>query len=286
MSLAKKRACVDPDSSKISIQRQCELIGLPRSSYYRQPVFGEESTGNLLFMKLIDEEYTQHPFYGSRQMTSFLKRQGYIVNRKRIQRLMRKMGIKSIAPAPNTSKAHPEHKIYPYLLRHLDIICPNQVWSSDITYLPLSGGFVYLVAVMDWYSRYVLSWEISITMENDFCISALESAMRNYGRPEIYNTDQGSQFTSNAFTSILKEKEVLISMDGRGRALDNVFIERLWRSVKYEEVYVNEYESIQYLISRLKVYFDFYNKQRPHSSLGGKTPYEVHWGCQRGLTWQ
>jgi len=207
------------------------------------------------------------------------KPEGYIINRKRVQRLMRKMGIQSIAPKPGTSKPHPEHKIYPYLLRHLSVIRPNQVWSTDITYIPLVGGFVYLVAVIDWFSRYVLSWEVSVNMESEFCISALESAIRRYDQPEIFNTDQGAQFTCNAFTNILKENEVMISMDGRGRALDNVFIERLWRSVKYEEIYPKEYRSVRELILSLKRYFDFYNDQRPHASLNRNTPSEVYSGC-------
>ncbi len=230
-------------------------------------------------MRLIDQEYTDHPFYGSRQMRNYLRRQGYRINRKRVQRLMHKMGIESVAPKPNTSKAHPEHRIYPYLLRNLEVICPDQVWCSDITYIRLAGGFVYLVAVMDWYSRYVLSWEISVTMDDEFCVSALESALRRHGRPDIFNTDQGSQFTGNAFTKTLKEAEVLISMDGRGRAMDNIFIERLWRSVKYEEIYLKEYSSVKELTCSLREYFDFYNTRRPHSSFGGKTPSEVYWEC-------
>lgn len=280
MSLEQKRCCIEPgQQARISVRRQCELIGLPRSSYYRQPVSPQETEENLLLMRLIDQEYTDHPFYGSRQMRNYLRRQGYRINRKRVQRLMHKMGIESVAPKPNTSKAHPEHRIYPYLLRNLEVICPDQVWCSDITYIRLAGGFVYLVAVMDWYSRYVLSWEISVTMDDDFCVSALESALRRHGRPDIFNTDQGSQFTGNAFTGTLKEAEVLISMDGRGRAMDNIFIERLWRSVKYEEIFLKEYSSAQELTLSLRKYFDFYNNRRPHSSLGGKTPAEVYWEC-------
>jgi len=191
------------------------------------------------------------------------------------------MGIASIAPKPSLSKPHPEHKIYPYLLRNLPIVCPDQVWSTDITYVPFPGGFVYLTAVIDWYSRYVLSWEVSVNMESEFCISALESALRRYGSPEIFNTDQGAQFTSIAFTDILKDADVHISMDGRGRALDNVFIERLWRSVKYEEIYPKEYNSVGELIQSLRVYFKFYNGYRPHASLNGKTPADIYAGCQR-----
>ena len=280
MSVSEKRACIEPDHNSLSIQRQCELIGLPRSSYYREQKTAQESEENLALMRLIDEEYTRHPFYGSRQMRNYLRRQGYKVNRKRVQRLMQEMGIQSIAPKPNTSKSHPAHKIYPYLLKNLDIICPDQVWCSDITYIRLSGGFVYLTAVMDWYSRYVLSWEISVTMDSDFCVSALESALRRHGRPEIFNTDQGAQFTSTDFTTMLLDHDVQISMDGKGRATDNIFIERLWRSVKYEEIYLKEYKTVNELIRSLKAYFDFYNNERSHSSLEGRTPAGVYWECR------
>ncbi len=263
--------------------RQCELVGLPRSSYYRHPGLQGETKENLALMLFIDKEYTKYPFYGSRKIRDSLRRKGYKVNRKRIQRLMRKMGIKSIAPQPDTSKSHPEHKVYPYLLRNLDIVCPDQVWSTDITYIPFATGFVYLAAVIDWYSRYVLSWEISMDLEASFCISTLERALRIYGRPEIFNTDQGTQFTSRGFTDVLMGADVQISMDGRGRALDNIFIERLWRSVKYEEIYINEYSSVNDLIQALKVYFDFYNTQRPHASLGIRTPAEVYANCNNLL---
>lgn len=279
MSVSDKRLCIDPKHPDLSVKRQCELITLPRSSYYQQPESQVETLENLRFMRLIDEEYTQHPFYGSRKMRDHLRRQGHTVNRKRIQRLMRKMGIQSIAPKPNTSKAHPAHKIYPYLLKYLKVICPDQVWCTDITYIPLPTGFVYLTAVMDWYSRYVFSWEVSVTMDSSFCVSALESALRTHGTPEIFNTDQGSQFTSKEFTDTLKDAEIMISMDGKGRAMDNIFIERLWRSVKYEEIYLKEYTSVEDLMRSLKVYFDFYNNQRPHASFGGKTPADVYWGC-------
>ena len=230
-------------------------------------------------MRLIDKEYTGHPFYGSRKMRDYLRRQGFKINRKRVQRLMRKMGLQSIAPKPNTSKPHPEHKKYPYLLRKMEITCPNQVWCADITYLPLPGGFVYLTAVMDWYSRYVLSWEVSVTMESSFCVSSLESAFRRYGKPEIFNTDQGVQYTSNDFTSTVLDNNVLLSMDGKGRCMDNIFIERLWRSVKYEEVYLKDYDSVSALIKSLKVYFEFYNNERPHAGLGDMTPAEIYWEC-------
>jgi putative transposase len=279
MSIAEKRSCIDPGHKSLSTVRQCELIELPRSSYYRKSFLSKEPDKNLTLMRLIDEEYTKHPFYGTRKMRDYLRRQGYKMNRKRVQRLMRKMGLQSIAPKPNTSAAHPDHKKYPYLLRNLEIICPDQVWCSDITYIPLPGGFVYLTAVMDWYSRFVLSWEISVTMDSSFCVSALESAFRRYGRPEIFNTDQGSQYTSNDFTSTVLDNDVLISMDGKGRFIDNIFIERLWRTVKYEEVYLKEYTCVEELIKSLKVYFDFYNNERPHAGLEGRTPAETYWEC-------
>ncbi len=279
MSITEKRSCIDPGHKSLSTVRQCELIELPRSSYYRKSFLSKEPDKNFTLMRLIDEEYTKHPFYGTRKMRDYLRRQGYKVNRKRVQRLMRKMGLQSIAPKPNTSAAHPDHKKYPYLLRNLEIICPDQVWCSDITYIPLPGGFVYLTAVMDWYSRFVLSWEISVTMDSSFCVSALESAFRRYGRPEIFNTDQGSQYTSNDFTSTVLDNDVLISMDGKGRFIDNIFVERLWRTVKYEEVYLKEYTCVEELIKSLKVYFDFYNNERPHAGLESRTPAEVYWEC-------
>lgn len=229
-------------------------------------------------MRLIDELFTAHPFYGSRQMRNALRRMGHKTNRKRVQRLMRKMGLQSIAPRPNTSKAHPQHKVYPYLLRGLNIVRPNHVWCSDITYIRLSGGFVYLTAIMDWHSRYVLSWELSVSMESDFCVSSLERALRLYGRPEIFNTDQGSQYTGNDFTGVLKDNQITISMDGKGRFTDNIFIERLWRSVKYEEIYIMEYQSVKDLRFALEQYFEFYNYERPHQSFDGQTPAEIYHG--------
>jgi len=278
VSIAEKRSCIDTSHKSLSIGRQCELIELPRSSYYRKSSVHKESDKNLVLMRLIDKEYTKHPFYGTRKMRNYLHRQGYKINRKRVQRLMRKMGLQSIAPKPNTSKPHPEHKKYPYLLRKMEITCPNQVWCSDITYIPLPGGFVYLTAVMDWHSRYVLSWEVSVTMDSSFCVSSLESAFRRYGRPEIFNTDQGVQYTSNDFTSTVLDNNVLLSMDGKGRCMDNIFIERLWRSVKYEEVYLKDYDSVSDLIKSLKVYFEFYNNERPHAGLGDMTPAEIYGG--------
>jgi len=266
---------IEPDNKELSISRQCELVGLSRSSFYRNPLRGE-SLENLDLMRLIDEEYTRHPFYGSRQMRNHLRRRGHRVNRKRVKRLMQLMGIQSVAPKPSTSKPSTEHKIYPYLLGGLDINRSNQIWCADITYIRMAGGFVYLVAVMDWYSRKVLSWEVSITMDDDFCVSALERAIRRFGTPEIFNTDQGAQFTGRAFTDVLKANGIAISMDGKGRATDNIMIERLWRSVKYEEVYLREYGSVLELIQRLSTYFGFYNEERPHSAFEARTPTEVY----------
>jgi putative transposase len=257
------------------------LIDLSRASYYRGTPVGGETAENLELMRLIDEEYTRHPFYGSRKMRDWLERQGYGVNRKRVRRLMRKMGLVSVAPKPNTSRPAPQHKIYPYLLRGLTIERPDQVWCADITYIRMAHGFVYLTAVMDWYSRYVLSWEVSVSMEEDFCVSALESALRRHGRPQIFNTDQGSQFTGETFTGVLKDAGVDISMDGKGRAMDNIMVERLWRSVKYEEVYLKDYASVGELTAALKQYFAFYNAERPHQSHGGQTPAEVYPGSAR-----
>lgn len=281
MSIEEKKQLIQPKHPKLSIQRQCELIRLPRSSYYREGLMGEETPANLEIMRLIDKEYTDHPFYGTRQIRNVLRRKGYKINRKRVQRLMRKMGIQSIAPKPNTSKAHPKHKIYPYLLRNFDVTRADQVWCTDLTYIRLAGGFVYLTAVMDWYSRYVLSWELSITMDSEFCVSALERALRCYGTPYIFNTDQGSQYTSHEFTKVLKDKDIKISMDGKGRAMDNIFIERLWRSVKYEEIYVKEFKSVEDLRKTLKKYFDFYNNERPHQSFNAQTPAEVYYGMNQ-----
>jgi len=278
MSIKEKKRHIQPTHPKLSIQRQCELIDLPRSSYYRAVSTGQETSENLGIMRVIDKEYTDHPFYGTRKMRDVLRRKGYKINRKRVQRLMRKMGIQSIAPKPNTSKAHPQHRIYPYLLRNLNINRSDQVWCTDITYIRLAGGFVYLTAVMDWHSRYVLSWELSVTMDNEFCVSALERALRCHEAPCIFNTDQGAQYTSLEFTKVLKNKNIKISMDGKGRAMDNIFIERLWRSVKYEEIYVKEFQSVKQLRKSLKKYFDFYNYERPHQSFDGQTPAEVYYG--------
>jgi len=227
-------------------------------------------------LRLIDEQYTRRPFYGSRKMVTYLKGQGHWVNRKRVQRLMRILGLAGMAPGPNTSRPHPQHKVYPYLLRGVVVERPNQVWSTDITYIRLAHGFVYLVAVIDWYSRKVLSWRISNTLDTAFCVDCLEEAIQRYGNPEIFNTDQGCQFTSDSFTGVLKAHGIAISMDGRGRALDNIFVERLWRSVKYEDVYLKGYANPMELMIGLTEYFVFYNDERPHQSLGNRTPTEVY----------
>jgi putative transposase len=230
---------VDREHAEFSVRHQCELLGVNRSSLFYKPT--GESEENLRLMRLLDEQYTKTPFYGSRKMTAWLGTQGYNVNRKRISRLMEVMGIEAVYPKPKLSQPGEDHKIYPYLLRGVTVDRPDQVWSTDITYIRMGQGFLYLVAVMDWYSRYVLSWSLSLTMEIDFCIEALRSALRR-GRPETFNSDQGSQFTSEKFTNELATKDIAISMDGRGRCMDNIFIERLWRSLKYEEVYLNDYE--------------------------------------------
>ena len=247
---------------------------MSRSSLYYEPK--GISQQNLLLMRLIDEQYTSRPYYGSPRITEWLRRQGQEVNHKRVERLMRMMGLAAICPKRRLSKPAPGHRIYPYLLRGVKVERVNQVWSADITYVRLARGFVYLVAVMDWFSRYVLAWEISTTLDTSFCVSALDWALASGIHPEIFNTDQGSQFTSEEFTRRLIDRSVQISMDGRGRALDNVFVERLWRTVKYEEIYLNDYPDIETAIQRLRQYFEFYNRERPHQSLRYKTPEEVY----------
>lgn len=265
---------IESENNEIPISRQCELISLSKAAYYYKPVDSAEGY-NLLLMRLIDEQFTKTPFYGTRRMKAFLKRQGHKVNRKRVSRLMELMGLEAIYPKPNLSNGKKEHKKYPYLLRDVEITRSNQVWSTDITYIRLKQGFIYLIAVIDWYSRYVLSWEISTTLDKDFCIKALERALES-GRPEIFNTDQGVQFTSLEFTGKLEVAGINISMDGRGRALDNIFVERLWRSVKYEEVYLKDYQDVREARTGLRNYFEFYNTERPHQSLDYATPTEVH----------
>ena len=265
---------IEFQNPKISIVRQCKLFKISRTSLYVKPQ-GEKSK-NLNFMRLMDEQYLKTPCYGSRSMVIFLDRLGYDNNRKRIQRLMRLMGLEAIYPKPKTSKPHPAHKIYPYLLRNLCIGRPNQVWAADISYLPLEKGFMYLVAIMDWHSRKVLSWRVSNTMESDFCVEALKEAIHNYGCPEIFNTDQGSQFTSDKFTGALKDNEIQISMDGRGRFQDNIFIERLWWTLKYHYFYLRTFDNGSMLRKGLKEWFQYYNQERFHQSLEGWTPDEIY----------
>ena len=256
----------------MSVSRQCELLGLSRSSYYYEPA--TETTENLALMAKIDEEYTRHPFLGSRRMTTWLRGEGHAVNRKRVQRLMRLMGIEAVYPKPRLSLGGAGHKVYPYLLRNVAIERVNQVWSTDITYIPLPSGFMYLTAVMDWHSRYVLSWQLSNTLDVEFCLAALEEAL-SQGNPEVFNTDQGVQYTSASWVSRVESSGAKVSMDGKGRCLDNVFVERLWRTVKYEEVYLWRHETVAALQSGLERYFGYYNRQRRHQSLGNQTPAEV-----------
>ncbi len=263
------------EHSEISIYRQCELLRISRSGYYYKAT--GESPLNQHLMNLIDEQYTRTPFYGVEKMTAWLKRQAYPVNRKRIRRLMRKMGLEAVYPGPRLSISNKEHRKHPYLLRDLIINRPDQVWCTDITYIRMKQGFIYLAAIMDWYSRYVLAWELSNTMDKRFCIEALERALSISG-PEIFNMDQGSQFTSIEFTGILEANGIRISMDGRGRVFDNIFVERLWRTVKYEEVYTHSYESIAEAKSSLRRYFHFYNTERLHQSLEYRTPHEMYFG--------
>lgn len=265
---------IDPDHPRLSIARQCELVSISRASFYREPA--GESDENLALMRLIDETFLETPWYGARQMARHLRRLGCCVGRKRVRRLMRKIGLTPIYQAPKTSEPHPRHKIYPYLLRHLTIDRPNQVWCADVTYIPMRRGFLYLVAIMDWASRKVLAWRLSNTMEADFCVAALEEALAQHGRPDIFNSDQGSQFTSFAFTTTLRDARVRISMDGRGRWMDNVFIERLWRSLKYECVFLNAFETGGEARTGIGRWVDYYNRRRPHSSLGDRTPDEAY----------
>jgi putative transposase len=269
------RALIEPSHPALSVRRQCELLGLSRSSLYYEPV--GETSEDLRLMRRIDEQYTACPFYGSRRMTAWLEKQGEEVNRKRVQRLMRVMGLEAIYPKPRLSLTGQGHRIYPYLLRGVKITRPDQVWSTDITYVPMTSGFMYLAAVIDWYSRYVIAWKLSNTLDGSFCVARLEEALRG-GKPEIFNTDQGVQFTAAAFTGTLESAGVAVSMDGRGRALDNVFVERLWRSVKYEDIYIRGYEAVPELYRGLGRYFAFYNDERLHQSLNYQTPAAVYRG--------
>ena len=273
MSVPDRRALVDRDHREPSIRKQCRLLGLARSGGYRKPPPANDN--DLALMRRIDELFTAWPFLGSRRMAALLRAEGHGVNRKRVQRLMRRMGIAALGPKPRTTKPTPGHKIFPYLLRNLAIDRPNQVWAADITYVPIGRGFLYLVAIIDWASRAVLAWNLSNTMDVSFCVSALEAALVRFGRPEIFNTDQGSQFTSAAFTGTLAAAGVRISMDGRGRWMDNVFIERLWRSLKYEDIYLKGYADGREAKAGIAEWLAFYNHRRPHQALANRTPMAV-----------
>ena len=271
--LSVQRSWVEPHHPQWSVRRQCELLGLNRATWYYEAA--TESEENLCLMRLIDEQYLRTPFYGSRRMAVWLESVGRIVNRKRVQRLMRQMGIEALYPKPRTTQRNVNHRVFPYLLRDVEIVRPDQVWSTDITYVPMPRGFMYLTAVIDWYSRYVLAWRLSNSLEGTFCLEVLEEALQG-GQPEIFNTDQGVQYTSAAFTGRLEQAGVSISMDGRGRALDNVFVERLWRSVKYECLYLHGFATVPALEQGLGDYFDFYLHERPHQGLEYSTPAKVY----------
>ncbi len=277
----KRQSWIEPKAD-ISIKRQCVLASVCRATVYAKRKPKQEQERDATLMGLIDQEYTRHPYYGSRKMVVYLAMQGQRINRKCVQRLMRSMGLQAMAPSPNTSKPKPAHKVYPYLLRGVSIVRPNQVWSSDITYIRLAHGFAYLTVVLDWYSRCVLSWRISNTMDARFCVDCLEEALAHYGKPEVFNSDQGSQYTSTEFTAVLKREGVAISMDGRGRAFDNIFVERLWRSVKHEDVYLKGYATMGQLWLGINAYFAHYNAHRPHQSLGQCTPQDVYRSAQGG----
>jgi putative transposase len=274
LSIEQQRLLIEADHPQLSVRRQCELLGLSRSSFYYEPAV--ETEENLALMRLIDEEYTRHPFKGSRRMALWLGEQtGQEVNRKRVQRLMGVMGLEAIYPKRKLSLPGQGHKVYPYLLRGVKVERPDQVWSTDITYVPLPGGFMYLAAVIDWFSRYVICWRLSNTLDGGFCLEMLDEALST-GKPEVFNTDQGAQFTAEAFTGRLISAGVKVSMDGKGRCLDNVFVERLWRTVKYEDIYIKGYETVPGLSAGLGEYFPFYNEERQHQSLGYQTPAEMY----------
>lgn len=276
-----RQSWISPDAP-LPVVRQCALAGISRATYYAHqpptPVAEEDAK----MLRLMDEEYTRHPFFGSRRMVQFLRARGFTVNRKRVQRLIQHLGLAGMAPGPHTSQPHPAHPVYPYLLRGVVIERPNQAWSTDITYLRLAQGFGYLVAIMDWYSRKVLAWRLSNTLDAGFCVDCLQEAVRHFGIPEIFNTDQGTQFTSHDFIDALKAHPIRISLDGRGRAADNIFVERLWRTVKYEDVYLKDYERLAEAQIGLKMYFSFYNSERGHQSLGYQTPDVVYATGQGG----
>lgn len=276
--MAERRAWIEPGHRRLSVRRQCELLGLHRSNLYYEPV--PERAAELALMRLIDEEYLRHPFLGSRGMVLYLEQQGEVVNRKKVQRILRKMGLQSVAPQPRTTVRAAGHPVYPYLLRGVEITRPNQVWACDITYVPLSHGYLYLTAVMDWFSRYVLAWRLSNSLDVEFCLEALDEALAR-GRPEIFNTDQGSQFTSAEFTGRLTKESIAISMDGKGRAIDNVMIERLWRTVKYENIYLMDYATGADCHQGLQAYFQYYSHERRHQGLSKQTPWQAYQTARR-----
>lgn len=277
-TVVERRVIVDKANAKLSIKKQCNLLGINRSGYYYTEK--EEAPLNLELMVEIDKEYTAHPFRGVPSMTEYLcKDLGYNVNKKRIERLYKLMDIFALVPGPHTSRGCKEHKKYPYLLRNLSIVRPNQVWATDITYIPIKNGYMYLIAIIDLYSRYVVKWALSNSMEAEWCAEVLKEAIKEHGKPDIFNTDQGSQFTSDVFIEVLKDNTITISMDGKGRATDNIFIERLWRSIKYEDIYLHAYESGIELYKGLKQYFEFYNLVRRHSSINNQRPMDVYWAA-------
>jgi putative transposase len=279
--MMERRALIEP-SIPPSVRRQCELLAVNRSSLYYTPV--DVDAEELALMRRIDELHLKHPFFGSRMLTETLKKKGCVINRKHTQRLMRVMGLESMAPKPKTSSAAHEHPVYPYLLRQVKVCRVDQVWAADITYIPMARGFGYLMAIIDWYSRRVLAWRLSNTMETTFCVEALQEALSRFGKPEIFNTDQGAQFTADSFTRILRDCGIKISMDGKGRCIDNVFVERLWRSLKYEEVYLNPYDSMGEARMGIGRYFHFFNDERPHQALGYQTPSSFYDGLLRKAT--
>ncbi len=273
MNRSLRHAMIDRGHKQLSLVRQCALLNISRAWVYYRPV--STRAEDLELMARMDRQYLKTPFYGSRRMKAWLLGEGYLVSRSKVRRLMRLMGLEAIYRRPNTSKPAPGHRVYPYLLKGVDVNRVDQVWSADITYIPMAQGFLYLVAIMDWHSRHVLAWKLSNTMDTDFCVTALEAALGK-GRPEVFNTDQGAQFTSDAFTQTLRERGIRVSMDGKGRYLDNIFVERLWRSIKYEEVYLKAYQTVAEARVGINAYLEFYNRQRPHQSLGYRTPAEVY----------
>ena len=273
MNRSLRQAMIDRGHKQLSLVRQCTLLNISRASVYYRPV--STRAEDLELMARMDRQYLKTPFYGSRRMKAWLLAEGYLVSRSKVRRLMRLMGLEAIYRRPNTSKPAPGHRVYPYLLKGVDVNRVDQVWAADITYIPMAQGFLYPVAIMDWHSRHVLAWKLSNTMDTDFCVTALEAALGK-GRPEVFNTDQGAQFTSDAFTQTLQERGIRVSMDGKGRYLDNIFVERLWRSIKYEEVYLKAYQTVAEARVGINAYLEFYNRRRPHQSLGYRTPAQVY----------